>query len=88
MNALLIRWRSAGLELDADEHLEGEVEREVLEHPLQARLLDVAPLGEEAADVRDHQLVVAPQLLGAERVLHDPPVVQVLLEVEQHQARG
>ena len=35
--------------------------------------------------MRHHQLVVAAQLLGAERVLHDPPVVQVLLEVEQHQ---
>jgi hypothetical protein len=29
--------------------------------------------------------VVAAQLVVAERVLHDPPVVQVLLGVEQHQ---
>ncbi len=38
-----------GLELDADEHLEGEVEHEVLEHPLQPRVVDVAPAGEEVS---------------------------------------
>jgi hypothetical protein len=74
-----------GLELHADEHLEGQVEGEILEHPLQLRLLHVLPVGEEPADVRDHQFVVAAQLLGAEGVLHDPAMVQVLLEVEQHQ---
>ena len=87
MKALLTSLLLLAAELDADEGLEREVEGERLEqvvHP--DRLLGRRPLGEVAADVRRHHGVVAAQRVVGERVLQDPPVVQVLVEVEQHDA--
>ena len=71
-------------EVDADEGLEGEVERQGLEHGVQLRLLHRRPLGEVALDVRGHHGVVPAQGVIRERVLQDPPVMEVLVEVEQH----
>ena len=77
-----------GARLVAHEHHRGDVEGELLHRRIQQ---EAGVVGDPVVgdDLRDHLvdvLGVAGQPGADERLLHDPPVVHVLVEVEEHQA--
>ena len=85
MNAAFNRSASA-TRLGADEHLGGDVERQLLGRPVELKAAAGLPAGDAPLDRRVHLLQVPDQTLVLERLLHDPSVVAVLLEVHQHHA--
>ena len=75
-----------GTEVVADEDHVGQVQGELLEGRVEPEASLWLPRVEAVAQHRVHALEVADEPVAGERLLHDATVVQVLLEVEQHQA--
>src|SRR4051794_37670991 len=73
-------------ELVADEHLGGHIERELLGRGVDVELGLVAPAVDAAGDRRAHLVEVGDESLVLERLLEDPAVQAVLLEVHEHHA--
>src|SRR4051794_2069693 len=76
----------ARAELVADEDLGRHVERELLGSRVDVELGVIAPVIDAAGDRRVHPLEVGDEPLVLERLLHDPAVQAVLLEVHEHHA--
>ena len=72
-------------ELEAHEGARRDVEGELLERRVDLEVALRRPGREAVGQRRVHRLEVAGQAIGGERLLHDPPVPVVLVEVEQHQ---
>ena len=75
-----------GARLPADEHLGGDVERQLLGGAVELKAAAGLPTGDAAGDRRIHPVHVPDESLVLERLLHDPPVMAVLVEVHEHHA--
>ena len=69
----------------AHEHLGGDIQRQLLGGAIEPDLTGL-PAVDSPRDRRVHRVEVRDQPLAFERVLHDPAVVVMLLEVHQHHA--
>ena len=69
----------------AHERLGRDPEREVLERPVGLEPVAVLPARQPGGDGGVHRCDVPLEPVAGERLLHDPPVQVVLLEVEEHQ---
>ena len=90
VNALLIRGDQVvvGAGFVAHEDHRGDVERQLLDRRVEqeARVVGRPVVGDDLRGDPVDVLDVAGQPAAGERLLHDPAVIHVLVEVEQHQA--
>src|SRR4051812_23126827 len=75
-----------GTDVGADEHLRGDIQRQLLGRFVEMEAGSETPAGNDACNRGVRLLDIADESLALERLLHDAPVMAMLLEVHEHHA--